>query len=59
MIHFVPITFEQEPFQLGIPRQPRMMKSQMNNILEIDALHENGAQNGRSVVRLCAYPNAA
>ena len=35
------------------------MKSQMNNILEIDALNENGAQNGRYVVRLCAYPNAA
>ena len=35
-----------------IPRQPRIMKSQMKNIHEIDALYENGAQNGRSVVRL-------
>ena len=41
-----------------IPRQPRIMKSQLKNILEI-ALYENGAQNGRSVVRLCANPNAA
>ena len=36
-----------------ILRQPRI-KSQMRNILEIDALHENGAQNDRSVVLLCA-----
>ena len=42
-----------------IPRPPRIMKYQMKNILEIDALYENGAQNGRSVVRLCANPNAA